>query len=117
MVGWLVGWLVGWVGGSIIFMMNYYDQSQKDAFLESAERHLGALGPGKVKWTAPSAGMFVWLDLSGACASVSASDLLSPRACAYKRCCAACYVCGAVGLAWVRAGGDIRGMARWRVSE
>ena len=40
-------------------------KSQRDAFIASAERHLGQLGPGKVSWTVPDAGMFVWLDLSG----------------------------------------------------
>ena len=39
-------------------------QSQRDAFLKSADRHLGKLD-GKVKWTVPDAGMFVWIDLAG----------------------------------------------------
>lgn len=42
-------------------------RAQRDAFVEAADRHLKPLGEGKVTWTTPTAGMFVWIDLSGPC--------------------------------------------------
>ena len=38
--------------------------AQRDAFLESAERHLGGDAP-LATWSAPRDGMFAWLELVG----------------------------------------------------
>ena len=41
-------------------------KGQRDAFLASANKHLAPVGDGKITWTVPSAGMFVWINLEGA---------------------------------------------------